>query len=116
MRYLNDYHGKPILEDSVVKYDGLLYVVKFDYAEFRYALYNAKGEIEHYLNRDIARETEVVSDDEGKYGKLALITEYPEINELVVWGSKGQVYKGKDFYKVKSFLTNNNKKLEIFIS
>ena len=116
MRYLNDYHGKPILEDSVVKYDGLLYVVKFDYAEFRYALYNAKGEIEHYLTRDIARETEVVSDDEGKYGKLALITEYPEINELVVWDKTGQVYKGKDFYKVKSFLTNNNKKLEIFIT
>ena len=68
------------------------------------------------MTRPIAEETEVVSNDEGKYGKLALVTEYPEINELIVWDKRGQVYKGNDFYKVKSFLTNNNKKLEIFIS
>ena len=42
MRHLNDYHGNPIEEDSLVKYDGVLYRVGFDYNEFRYAYYNQK--------------------------------------------------------------------------
>ena len=116
MRHLNDYHGNPIEEDSLVKYDGVLYRVGFDYNEFRYAYYNQNNEIIHYLTRPVAEETEVISNDEEKYGKRALITEYPEINELIVWDKRGQVYKGNSFYKVKSFLSNKDKKLEIFIS